>query len=185
MDFLSELWLPILVSGVAVFVVSSLVHMVLQIHKHDHRALPSDAALAALRGVPPGSYVFPHCTSMEQTKTPEFQRAIQEGPVGFLILRPAGDMGMGKALGQWFVFCLVVGVFTAYLAHNSLPAGAAPMEVLQVTGATSFLAYGLTDVTQSIWKSAPWGNTAKYLFDGLLYALATGACFAFLWPAAV
>ena len=34
------------------------------------------------------------------------------------------------------------------------------------------------------WKGVSWGITFKFVIDGLLYGLATGAVFAWLWPAA-
>ena len=37
----TSLWLPIVLSGVLVFVASSLIHMVLGYHKGDYRALPA------------------------------------------------------------------------------------------------------------------------------------------------
>jgi len=50
MEFLSELWLPILLSAVFVFLVSSVLHMLIPIHCGDHDRLPDeDAMLAALR----------------------------------------------------------------------------------------------------------------------------------------
>ena len=62
MDFLVNLWLPILVSGVAVFLVSCVIHMVIPIHKNDYAALPDEAGvLEAMRQhkVLPGNYFFP------------------------------------------------------------------------------------------------------------------------------
>ena len=62
MTSLPTLWLPILLSAVFVFVASSLVHMVLQLHKNDYRKLPAeDELLDALRrtNTPPGQYMFP------------------------------------------------------------------------------------------------------------------------------
>ena len=61
MEFLTELWLPILLSAVFVFVVSSILHMVIPIHKSDHKRLTNeDAVLEALRvnGVEPGAYCY-------------------------------------------------------------------------------------------------------------------------------
>ena len=49
---LASLWLPILLSAVAVFIASSLVHMVLKYHDSDYPGLPSEAQFrAGLRGV--------------------------------------------------------------------------------------------------------------------------------------
>lgn len=55
MEFLTELWLPILVSAVAVFVVSSVLHMVVPLHKGDYRKIPDEEnVMAGLEEVPPG-----------------------------------------------------------------------------------------------------------------------------------
>ncbi len=40
---LTQLWLAILLSGVAVFVVSSILHMALPLHKGDYKKLPGEA----------------------------------------------------------------------------------------------------------------------------------------------
>ena len=50
MHSIVTLWLPILVSAVIVFVVSSIIHMVLRYHSGDYRQLPSeDEVMDALR----------------------------------------------------------------------------------------------------------------------------------------
>lgn len=184
---LSALWLPILLSAVFVFVVSSVLHMALPIHKTDHQKLPNEAAvLEGLRaqGVAPGSYVFPCAGSMKEMGTPEHLEKLNLGPVGFLTVMPNGPYAMGKSLGLWFAFSLVIGLATAYVASLTLPAGNDSMLVFRVTSIAALLGYGLTNVTDSIWKGVSWITTIKFLFDGLLYALATGAAFAWLWPGA-
>ncbi len=71
---ITALWLPILLSAVIVFVVSSIIHMALPIHKSDYRKLPDeDKVTDTLRsvGVTPGRvYVFPYC-KMKEMKSPE------------------------------------------------------------------------------------------------------------------
>ena len=62
MTALTALWLPILVSAVAVFVVSSIIHMTPLWHKTDYPRYPNeDRVLDALRpiGIPPGDYLMP------------------------------------------------------------------------------------------------------------------------------
>ena len=187
MPALADLWLPILVAAVLVFVVSSLVHMVLQIHKNDFDPLPNEAKVTeALRaaGLQPGSYRFPECKSMKEMNAPEMQEKLRRGPVGMLTVFPNGPMAMGKALGQWFVFCIVVGVFVAYLAGLSVPRGADFMAVFRVTTTVAFIGFSLSSVCDSIWKGVSWGVTAKFVFDGILYAVSTGVAFAWLWPGA-
>lgn len=187
MAFLAELWLPILLAAVAVFVVSSVVHMVIPIHRSDHAKLPDEDAVGAVlraTGAGPGSYHFPHCTDMKEMGTPEHLGKMQEGPVGFLTLLPNGPPAIGKSLVQWFLHSLLIGVFVAYVARMGVADGADFARVFRVTTACAFLGYGLGVVPESIWKGASWTTTAKFLFDGLLYALATGATFGWLWPAA-
>jgi len=63
---ISELWLPILLAAVVVFVASSIVHMFLGYHWNDMRAVPNESAVQdALRGlkIPPGEYLLPNRTS--------------------------------------------------------------------------------------------------------------------------
>jgi len=45
MAFLTELWLPILLSAVFVFFASSVLHMVLPIHKSDSKQMVNEAAV--------------------------------------------------------------------------------------------------------------------------------------------
>jgi hypothetical protein len=57
-----DLWLPIVLSAVFVFVASSLIHMVLQSHKSDYGKLAAEPrVLDELRAhaIPPGTYAFP------------------------------------------------------------------------------------------------------------------------------
>lgn len=182
---LPELWLPILLSAVAVFIASSLIHMVLQYHNSDYRRLPDEeAARRAVGGLglPPGDYVMPHCANAKEMSSPEFCAKRNEGPVALLTVMKPGAANMGPALAQWFVFLLVVGVFTAYVARLTLPGGADYLLVHRVAGTAAFMAYGLGGVPQSIWMHKDWKATAKNLLDALIYGLLTGGIFGWLWP---
>ena len=142
------LLLPIILSAVLVFIVSSLVHMVLGYHAADYNKLPNeDAVRTALResGAKPAQYIIPHCTPAEM-KSPEYKQKIVEGPIAVLNLKPAGDVGMGKALGQWFVFALLTSAMVAYVAAAALPAGTPYLKVFQVAGATAWVAYAFGQV---------------------------------------
>ena len=104
---LPQLWLPILLSAVLVFVASSLIHMVVKWHNSDYLTLPNeDEVRAAIRKTnpAPGQYLLPRISDMSQLKTPEVQRKFTEGPVGFLALKKSGTPNMGPALVQWFAF---------------------------------------------------------------------------------
>ena len=185
MEFLSELWMPIVLAAVLVFVVSSLVHMVFNWHKSDCRGVPGEAkVLDVLRplNLAPGFYSMPHASSPKECSTPEMKAKFAQGPVAFLTVLPTGMPNIGKALLQWFIYTLLVGTLCAYVAWHALSPGADYLSVYRITGAVAFGAYALAASVDSIWKGQPWGSTLKFMFDGLLYALVTAGAFGWKWP---
>ena len=181
---LSALWLPILLSAVIVFIASSIMHMVLPYHRSDYRKLPDEEkVLAVLRGagLTRGLYNFPFTTHKEM-KSPEAQEKFKQGPVGFVTVMPSGAVNMGKFLGLWFGFCLVVGIFVAYLAAHTMAHGVPYRHVFRVVGTAAFLAYGASTLSNGIWKGQPWSMVIKEVIDGLVYALLTAGTFGWLWP---
>lgn len=185
---LASLWLPIVLGAVAVFIASSLIHMVFKWHNADYRKLGNeDEVRAAIRkGSPaPGQYVVPHCLDMKELQSPEMQQKFADGPNALLWIRANGKMGMGPMLGQWFALNLLVSFMVAYIAAHTLAAGAAPLQVLRVTAAIGFLAYAIGSISDGIWFYKPWAAVAKDLLDALIFGFAGGAAFACLWPAAV
>jgi hypothetical protein len=181
---LTALWLPVVLSAVIVFVASSIVHMLLPYHRSDYRQLPDeDKLLATLRaaGLKQGLYHFPFCTHKDM-KSPAAMEKFKQGPVGMLTVFPSGPPAMPKFLGMWFAYCLVIGFFVAYLTGRTVAPGANYMAVFRVAGTASFLAYGLGNLSNGIWKGQPWSVTLKEAIDGLVYALLTAGTFAWLWP---
>ena len=181
---LGALWLPILLSAVLVFVLSSIIHMVLGYHSSDYTRLPNeDAVRDAIRsGNPaPKQYVIPYCTPKEM-ESPEMKRKRVEGPVGVLNLKPPGAYGMGPSLIQWFGFTAVVSFFVAYVASHAVPAGSSYLEVFRIVGTVGFLAYAMGQLPAAIWMGKPWAVAGKEVFDGLLYGLVTAGAFGWLWP---
>ncbi|MHB8405487.1 MAG: hypothetical protein ACYDCJ_08705 [Gammaproteobacteria bacterium] len=182
---LAHLWLPILLSAVGVFIASSILHMVLKFwHMPDYHGFlnENEVAAAIRKGNPaPGMYMLPMC-KMEDMKKPETQEKFKQGPVGMLFLRPAGAPGMAKNLVQWFVFCLLVSYFCAYLAGSTLAGGTDGMQVFRVVGTAGIMAYAFGSLPMGIWYGQPWKAVAKDVIDGLIYGLATAAIFAWLWP---
>lgn len=182
---LHALWLPILLSAVIVFVASSIIHMAIPIHKSDYRQLPAEEkVLDAMRsaGVTPGRvYVFPYTTHKEM-KSPEVVEKFKRGPVGMLTIRQSGAPGLGKFLVQWFIYCIVVGIFTAYLTGRTQPAGTVYLQVFRVAGTVAFMGYSLALIQNAIWEGRTWGVTMKHIIDGLIYGLLTAGTFGWLWP---
>ncbi len=90
---------------------------------------------------------------------------------------------MGKFLGLWFLFCLLVSFATAYVARHTLGYDTDGFTVFRITGAVSFIGYGFGVFPSSIWGGVPWANSLRALLDAAIYSLATGAVFLWLWPA--
>lgn len=182
---LMSLWLPIVLSAVAVFVASSLVWMVLAYHNHDWKKLPDEGpARDALSGVGPGQYTIPHAADNKAREDEEWLAKCKEGPNAFITVLPSGMPDMGPMLGKWFVYCLVISGLVAYVAGATLTAGAPAMKVLQVTSLTAFLAYGGGAAQGAIWFGHTRGRALRDTLDGLIYGLITAGLFAWLWPAA-
>jgi hypothetical protein len=179
------LWLPIVLAAVIVFVVSSIIHMVLPTHKSDYRKLPDEDRVAdALRtaGVTPGRVYFLPFTTHKEMKKPEVAEKFKRGPVALLTIMPNGCPQIGKFLAQWFIYCLVVGCFTAYLTGRTRPPGAHYLSVFRVAGTAAFMGYALAQIQDSIWKGQTWGVTSKHVLDGFIYGLLTAGTFGWLWP---
>jgi hypothetical protein len=182
---LTALWLPILVSAGIVFFASFIMHMVLSYHKSDYRKLPDeDRVTDAMRnaGLTRGpAYFFPYC-SFEEMKSAPMMEKMKRGPVGFLTLLPSGPPAMGKNLVQWFLYCLVISFFAAYLSSETLAAGTVFSQVFRIVAITAFLGYGAAHVQESIWSGRSWVVTFKHFVDSVIYAALTAGTFAWLWP---
>ena len=185
MTGLTQLWLPIVLSAVAVFLLSSLVHMVLPWHKGDYRAVPDEGrVMDALRpfAIPPGDYMIPRPSGPQEMKSSQYMEKLQRGPVLIATVLPNGQWSMGKGMTQWFVYLLVVGLFAGYIASRALAPGAPYLEVFRFVGAAAFLAYAGAEWPRSIWYHRAWNITVRNSIDGLLYGLVTAGFFGWLWP---
>ncbi len=186
MEALISLWLPILLSAVAVFIVSSILHTVFTYHNSDFKILPEqDKIMDDLRkyNIPPGDYMMPYCNNNKERQSQEFKDKINKGPVGVFTIFPSGQIGMGGLLFQWFIYCIVVSIFTAYVAGLTIKPGEHYMFVFRITSIVAFAGYSLALIQQSIWYKKSWSATLKSVFDGLIYALFTAGFFGWLWPA--
>lgn len=180
-----SLWLPIAVSSVFVFIVSSILHMVFKYHNSDFSKLPSeDQTMDELRklNIPRGDYFFPYTTDSKERNSQEFKDKCKRGPTGVITVFEHSDMNMGSSLAWWFFYCLIVGIFAAYVAGHSLAPGTHYLTVFRIVGATAFAGYSLALMQNSIWYKKNWAATFKSMFDGLIYSLFTAGVFGWLWP---
>jgi hypothetical protein len=181
-----SLWLPILVSAIAVFVASSIIHMALKYHNNDFGPVPNEStaldALAPL-AIPPGDYVMPHASGMAAMKDPVYLEKVKRGPVAFMTVLPADKVtSMGTQLTLWFLNALIVSIFVAYLTGHAVGPGADYLAVFRFAGTIAFASYSLAVMHNSIWYGRKWSSTFKSMFDGLIYACVTAGVFGWLWP---
>ena len=179
------LWLPILLSAVATFAASCVIHMALPWHNSDMKKVPREHdVMAALRpfAIPPGDYGLPRPSSMKEMRSPEYVEKMKRGPVLSMTVVRSGVVSMGKSLVLWFLYMVVVGIFAAYVAGRVLPAGAEYRAIFRFTGTTAFICYSVALWQMSIWYNRSWVTTIKATVDGLVYALVTAAIFGWLWP---
>jgi hypothetical protein len=178
---LTDLWLPIVLSALFVFLTSFILHMVLQFwHRSDYRKAATEATLAdGIKSLASDQYLVPHCDWGKMT--PEERKAVMSGPTATVMVRNPPPSFPGT-LATWFVFCVVVAFFVAYVASVTVARGAAYLHVHRVAGAVAFMTWGLGGFSESIWYGRPWRVTFKHMLDGLIYALVMGGTFGWLWP---
>ena len=182
---LMSLWLPILLSAVFVFIVSSIIHMMLPYHKSDFKKLPKeDEVMDALRGfnIPEGDYFMPNACEKGGMKNKEIQDKFAKGPVAMMTVMKSGSPNMASSLILWFFYSIVVSILAAYVTTIALPPNAHYMVVFRYISSTAFIGYSIALLQNSIWYNRNWGATIKSMFDGLIYALLTAGTFGWLWP---
>ena len=180
-----SLWLPVLLSAVLVFIVSSIIHMVLRYHRADVGPVPDEAGVMdALRPfkIPPGEYCIPHAADPKEMGSTEFIEKTNRGPVALVTVLPNGPMTMGPSLAMWFGYCVLVGVFAGYAAGLNIGPGADTMAVFKMVSVVAFAGYSLAILQSAIWWHRGWGSTLRTMFDGVIYSLLTAGTFGWLWP---
>lgn len=182
---LTSLWLPILLSAVFVFIVSSLIHMFLKYHQSDFKKIPDeDNVMDSLRkfGIPPGDYIIPCAGSAEAMKSEEYKEKVTKGPVAVMTVMETGMPKIGQNLVLWFIYSVIVSIFAGYVASRAVGPEAEYLTVFRFAGTTAFAGYALALLQNSIWYKRGWASTLKSMFDGLIYALVTAGTFGWLWP---
>ncbi len=184
LDSLLPLWLPVLLSAAAVWVVSTVFGMPFLHHKNDFIGLPDEEAFLEdlhRRGIKPGNYLFPDFRSREAMNSEQVQKRLNQGPVGHLIVWKT-PLTMGDKLAATFIVHLVVSALIAYLARIAIPGPAAFARVFQFVTAAGILAYCFSFLSGAIWWGSYKRTIVANVFDGIIYGVIIGAIFAWLWP---
>lgn len=177
---LQSLWLPIVLSAVALFFASFLSWMILQLHRKDWVKLPNEdevmKALAA-QNAAAGSYMFPACSGPEEMKSEAFQQKWKTGPRGVLTMY--GEVNMGRNLGLTFLYFLAVSTCLGYLATLGLPKGAEFLPVFRLVATAGLLTFLAAMVQHAIWFH---NRIVGHVIESIAYAVIVGLIFAAMWP---
>src|ERR1051326_1954506 len=118
---LSQLWLPIVLSAVTVFIGSSIIWMALPIHKHEYKKLgdKEPAVLDAVRswGLGGGMFMFPFCDPKDRN-SPQAKEKSAKGPWGVMMLRDK-PWSMGPLMAMWFINLLLISAVVAYIGRHA------------------------------------------------------------------
>jgi hypothetical protein len=180
---LLSLWLPIILSGVALFFASWAAWMLLPHHKGEWKGLPDEeGVMAALRkfNIPAGQYNFPHACSPNEMNTDDFKRRKEAGPSGFITIFQTWP-NMGVNMVCTLLFFTVANFVIGYLAGSVIPPGTSFMSVFRFVGTAGILTYGTANILNGIWFGR---KMVADIIDGIAYGIITGLIFAALWPGA-
>jgi hypothetical protein len=183
MAFLAQLWLPIVVSAVLVFVVSAATHMLIPARQAEWARLPAqDSIQAAVRGAAPGLYMFPLPETVKERGTADSMARWAEGPSGWLTVVAPGPIKMGRNMALSLLMNLFVSAMAGYVAVHALGAAPPYRAVFRIVGSIGFLAYAVGPIYEAIWYWKPARSLAYSAVDALLYGLVMGGAFGWLWP---
>jgi hypothetical protein len=205
MAFLTNLWLPILLSGVAVWFASALAWMAIGHHKKDRDPIPGGREQELMDAITrlnlaPGNYGFPdfnqHDRLPRKERMEKLKALYDRRPYG--LLRVWGEMNMGVNMLLTFLFYLFTSAVIAYLGWATLPHGttsttivgvganttgtATFAHVFQVIGTAGILAYCFASFPGDVWFQKKKRAMLMEAIDGVIFGLITAAIFAYFWP---
>jgi hypothetical protein len=183
----SALIVPALLSAVAIFFMSSLIHMFSPWHKSDYSSVSDEDGLqAAMRpfNLTPDDYIVPRPKGMEGMKSPEYLERRNKGPVIVMTVMPSGtSFSMAPKMISWFVYVVAISLIAGCVAAGARGPGAEFQTVFHFVGVVSFIGYAGGLFPASIWFNKKWSTTCKSVVDSLIYAVITGLIFGWRWPA--
>jgi hypothetical protein len=99
-----------------------------------------------------------------------------------MTVMPNGMMNVGRSMGMWFVYLVIVNAIIAHVAQSSFQPGMYHGYLLHQCLLVGFAGYALALCQMTIWYQRSWSLTIKAFIDGLIYAVISGLTFVWMWP---
>lgn len=177
-----ELWLPILLAGLATHVISTICWTALPHHKPEWNRLPVEDEFIGLLetgNVPPNQYIVPHAAHGQQAGSEEY--LTKAARCSAMVVVWEAPLRMGPAILKTLIYFFAAAFCIGYLASLGVPRGAEFGRVLQFVTTAALLTHCFAHFPHVFWFRRRIGLE---LVDGAAQAIATGLIFAALWPAA-
>tara|TARA_R110002049_G_scaffold47902_3_gene138526 strand:- start:50818 stop:51357 length:540 start_codon:yes stop_codon:yes gene_type:complete len=175
------LWMPILVTTIALFFASFLSWMVVKLHDRDWDKMEAeDQLIEKVRelNVPVGNYMFPGVGPSGDMNDPAYQAKYKSGPRGILAVLPEAKMGKNLALTMLFFF--VCSCTFGYLASFALDRGQDSLTVFRFVATIALLTFSASIIQHAIWFR---NRVVGHVIESIAYSLIAGGIFAAFWPA--
>lgn len=183
MEFAFDLWLPILLSTIALWFLSFLVWAVLPHHFGDKTKLGNEEELMNFlrqSNVAPGNYFFPYCGSAKEQGDKAYTERYTNGPRGTLNVYRMPNMASNML--RTILYFFVTAFTIAYITHVACPPtddATDFMKVFRIAGTIGVLTYATSGVLNRVWfTERMW----THIVDGIVYGLVIGLIFAAMWP---
>lgn len=181
---LIDLWLPVLLASIAVFVASAVIWMLLPHHKADIRFMPNEDAFTGAIGplnIQPGLYMYPNCQDPKDFKSEDFKKRFEQGPWGVITVFPKQPSFAMNLLRTYLSYLAITAVI-AYIASLGLGRDAAYMQVFQISASAGILGYCMGGLANDFFLGKPTRFIITSFIDGIFFALITAGIFASMWP---
>ena len=177
-----DLWLPILLTGIATHVISAIAWMALPHHKPEWKKLPAEDEFQGWineKQIAPDQYLFPFTQDSAEMNSEAFRQ--KQGKCRGILILWSTPPNIGKSIGLTVAFFFVAAFVIGDLASRGVSRGATVLSVFQFVTTAGLLTHCAGQFPGVFWFRR---RVAMDLLDGVAHAVATGLIFAALWPAA-
>ncbi len=179
-DWLVELWLPILVSGGALFFTSYVLRMILPLHTQDRTQLNEEREFIEFlvsQKIQPGNYAFPHPATNNPLGESNFDKRFSIGPRGLIDVYDFPNVGVNLFLT--LLYFVITTALIAFACSEAFwgwdPSAITFWRIFRVISLISLMTHTSALIMHGIWFRR---HLIADCTDGLIYGAITGFIFA-------